>query len=100
MTNPKHTNIGTAIDEIARLEREVVEERQRTTVMTLANDDKRQELRALRTQCGDLLEALNACATVGGLASIDRGPVTLIAATKRLAYIKQAAQAAIDKAMK
>lgn len=42
----------------ARAERLLEEERRRTTVMTLANNDKRQEIRTLRGQRDDLLAAL------------------------------------------
>lgn len=55
----KHTNMGTALDEIARLERALAEERERTTTMTLANDDKRQALRRCRKQNATLLAALS-----------------------------------------
>lgn len=45
-----------------------------------------------------LLEALEECAAVGNLASVGRGPVTLVGAEKRLAHIGKTAQDAIDAA--
>lgn len=92
----KHTNLGTAMDEIARLEREVGEERQRTTTMTLANNDKRQELRALRKQKATLLEALKHCEPALEKLLGTRGQTARTQA--RLAA--SAARAAIDKVTK
>lgn len=50
----------------------------------------------LERQISDLLTALKECATTGNLASVGRGPVTLVGAEKRLAHIGKTAQDAID----
>lgn len=80
-----------------KYERLLQEERERTTIMTLANADKRRELRTLREQNTTLVAALNVVVPWIGKAIADEafaGTATPLAAEKALEQAEAAIAAA------